>query len=612
MSRPAPFDLDSRHDAREARESTQRETADQGANEDSAGDLVNDRYELVAEIARGESGTVWEALDLLTQERVALRRPARNLAGNPGWVYQFLRDAVVAMRFSSASPRFVTAFHVDQDDRGPFLLVEHVADPTLRRHLEDWASSGRPSPDHIGTLVGEIALALSELHASGMVYGELKPDDIFVVQSENGFRVRLTGFGLAENAVSLGPDPTFRPVPGRYASPEQADNLPVDFASDVFSLGMLAYECFSGLVPRGVFDPLSEVVDGIPGDWSDMVQASLAFRPERRPSIDTMVAAFLGKSRALVVVPAESDLVVEPAQSESDTEDETSSREPVAATPAPQPLAPSPRFAIASQRTGAIDLPELCAYLERMRSLPGGTFPVVDDRRATDGGRTIEVVVSAFAMGRHSVTVGMWREYCSSVGLEMPDAPEWGWIDDHPVVNVSWEDIAGRGGKGGYCGWASRQAGITLTLPTLAQREYASRECGKSLEWPWGLTFLEHSVWGSVNVVRDRTASVYRTENIHENSVGLVDMAGNVWDWCSDWFSPYESRPVPGRKRFFGGRDEVVLTDPKGRPRGDFKGMAGGSWSDYSPILFRCHGHIWDLPQYRSSSVGFRLVSPDA
>jgi len=206
----------------------------------------------------------------------------------------------------------------------------------------------------------------------------------------------------------------------------------------------------------------------------------------------------------------------------------------------------------------------------------------------------------------------MWREYCAATGSEMPDAPEWGWIDDHPVVNVSWEDIAGLGGKGGYCGWASRQSGITLTLPTLAQREYASRDCGKSLEWPWGLTFLEQRVWGSVNVVRDRTASVLRTENVHENSVGLVDMAGNVWDWCSDWFSPYESRPVPGRKRFFGGRDDVVLTDPKGRTRGDFKGMAGGSWSDYSPILFRCHGHIWDLPQYRSPSVGFRLIAPDA
>ncbi|MFY7951209.1 MAG: hypothetical protein ACOVT5_01765, partial [Armatimonadaceae bacterium] len=91
--------------------------------------MLNDRYELIAPRCSGPAGTIWEALDLLTREKILVRRPGAHLATNSGWVYQFLRESVPAMRFSSDSPRFVTAFHVEQDDLGPFLLLEHVSEP---------------------------------------------------------------------------------------------------------------------------------------------------------------------------------------------------------------------------------------------------------------------------------------------------------------------------------------------------------------------------------------------------------------------------------------------------------------------------------------------------
>jgi formylglycine-generating enzyme required for sulfatase activity len=65
------------------------------------------------------------------------------------------------------------------------------------------------------------------------------------------------------------------------------------------------------------------------------------------------------------------------------------------------------------------------------------------------------VTLSAFRMGATPVTVAIWKEYCAATGTSLPIAPEWGFLDDHPVVNVSWNDIMGMDGTGGFCAWAS-------------------------------------------------------------------------------------------------------------------------------------------------------------
>jgi formylglycine-generating enzyme required for sulfatase activity len=80
--------------------------------------------------------------------------------------------------------------------------------------------------------------------------------------------------------------------------------------------------------------------------------------------------------------------------------------------------------------------------------------------------------MSAFHMGATPVTWGMWKEYCKAKSVRMPDEPDWGYIDNHPVVNVSWEGIMN---PGGFCEWANDVAGFRLSLPTEAQFEYANR-----------------------------------------------------------------------------------------------------------------------------------------
>jgi formylglycine-generating enzyme required for sulfatase activity len=247
------------------------------------------------------------------------------------------------------------------------------------------------------------------------------------------------------------------------------------------------------------------------------------------------------------------------------------------------------------------DYPALKAYVESFRLIPAGTFQMGSTKDYHEE-PVHSVTLSPFRMGATPVTVAVWKEYCAATGTLLPDAPPWGLLDDHPVVNVSWNDIMGSDGKGGFCAWASDIAGFRLTLPTEAQFEYASRGGQSGLEYPWGNSFDRSKLWCSVTRIGDagKTAPVTRSLNIFRNSYGLTDMSGNVWQWCSDLYGPYSSSSQ---------------NDPTGPPSmsANDRCVRGGSWIDKYPGEFRCAYRYselpdgWDVPTGRGSYFGFRL-----
>ena len=242
------------------------------------------------------------------------------------------------------------------------------------------------------------------------------------------------------------------------------------------------------------------------------------------------------------------------------------------------------------------DYPHLKAYIDALCTLSGGTFQMGSSTGDVDQHPVHTVTLSSFRMGATPVKVAVWKEYCAATGITLPKAPDWGLLDDHPVVNVSWIDIMAADGNGGFCAWASEIAGFRLTLPTEAQFEYASRGGQSGFEYPWGDVFDQSKLWCSVTRPGDagKTAPVSRSSNIFRNVFGLTDMSGNVWHWCSDWYDSY------------GNGSQMDPLGPSSSSE-NRRCVRGGSWYFNYPDFFRCADRNGYFPDDCYVLNGFRL-----
>ncbi|WP_394794289.1 SUMF1/EgtB/PvdO family nonheme iron enzyme [Armatimonas sp.] len=225
----------------------------------------------------------------------------------------------------------------------------------------------------------------------------------------------------------------------------------------------------------------------------------------------------------------------------------------------------------------------LAEYKAQLVAIPAGKFlrGSSGSNRSEDEKPQKEIYLSDYRIGRTPVTVGMYQEYCKATGKAMPTAPSWGWFSDHPMVNVSWDDAKT------YADWAG------LLLPTEAQWEKAARGTdGRA--YPWGDSLDSGKCVNATNSNK-QTAPVGKYP-AGASPYGVLDMAGNVREWCGDWWADSYSGSAQ--------------TDPSGPSTGTNRILRGGSWYYFSAGNFRCAYRYKYTPDYRGSSNGFRLSSP--
>jgi beta-lactam-binding protein with PASTA domain/tRNA A-37 threonylcarbamoyl transferase component Bud32 len=218
-------------------------------SETTAPTVLDGRYRLLAQLAVGSTSTVHLAEDTVLGRTVALKVLHPHLADDDAVVDRFRREALAAASLSH--PHVVTMFDVARD--GAYLVMEHVDGPSLRDVLR---LRGRMEPREALALLGPVASGLSAAHAAGLVHRDVKPEN--VLMGADG-RVRIGDFGLARNAASasttFGPD-MFAGSPS-YASPEAVRGEVLDARSDVYALGVLLYECMTGVAPFRADTPFS-------------------------------------------------------------------------------------------------------------------------------------------------------------------------------------------------------------------------------------------------------------------------------------------------------------------------------------------------------------------
>ncbi|MEA5456630.1 formylglycine-generating enzyme family protein [Sinomonas sp. JGH33] len=181
-----------------------------------------------------------------------------------------------------------------------------------------------------------------------------------------------------------------------------------------------------------------------------------------------------------------------------------------------------------------------------------------------------------------------------------PRGPHSSWSDvpDDPAVHVSWNDAQA------YCGWAGRR------LPTEAEWEYAARGGLEGRRYAWGDELVpdgEHraNIWQgtfpAVNTQDDGFLGTAPVKSFPANGYGLYEVAGNVWEWCSDWFLPKYYRNSPAE-------------NPQGPTIGPGRVMRGGSYLCHESYCnrYRVAARSSNTPDSSSGNCGFRTVAIEA
>lgn len=191
-----------------------------------------------------------------------------------------------------------------------------------------------------------------------------------------------------------------------------------------------------------------------------------------------------------------------------------------------------------------------------------------------------KVYLDGYWIYKNEVTVAQYRKFCLETNKTMPEEPKWGWIDSHPIVNVTWDAAAD------YAKWAG------ASLPTEAQWEKAARGTDGRI-YPWG------NEWDA-SKCNEQTKGPGMTQPVGSYAAGVspygcMDMAGNVWEWCTDWYGQDYYKSASSR-------------NPTGPVSGSFRALRDGSWYPNNYGYYRCAYRTYGIPGVSYFDFGFRLA----
>ncbi len=229
---------------------------------------------------------------------------------------------------------------------------------------------------------------------------------------------------------------------------------------------------------------------------------------------------------------------------------------------------------------------EITKLIDNMVTVQGGTFKMGCTKEQEEGCYDSEkpvhsVTLSSYQIGKYEVTQAQWRAVMGSD----PEKLKFKGCDKCPVERVSWEDIQD------FIKALNKKTEKKFRLPTEAEWEFAARGGTKSK----GYKYAGSNDIGSVAWYGDNSAGkTHVVGGKKPNELGLYDMSGNVYEWCSDWYGA----------DYYGSSPE---DNPKGITLGRSRVLRGGSWNGY-PYFARVAYRHFSNPYYRSLSYGFRLA----
>lgn len=255
--------------------------------------LARTRYQILDQLGSGGTGTVYKVLDTTLSEILALKVLRPELVADASWLQRFKRELKVTRDLEH--PNILQAYHLEQIDGLYFYTMRYIDGKNLSEILHEEGAS-LPLMMSLKILM-QIAQALVSAHERGIIHRDLKPANIMI--ERESYHPFLMDFGIAS-----APDLQSLTIAGQgigtpyYMAPEQSRGEPISILVDVYSFGVMAYECLTKKLPftgataiaiytaqqSGVFVPLTELNPNVPPGIAKTIEACMAPKAADRPA----------------------------------------------------------------------------------------------------------------------------------------------------------------------------------------------------------------------------------------------------------------------------------------------------------------------------------------
>lgn len=487
---------------------------------------------------------------------------------------KFRREAMKLAMLSH--PNIVRVLEVFEANNTIYYAMEYLPDGSLSEYVN---RKGYLREQEAIGCIRQIASALMYMHTNKMLHLDVKPANVMRIEGTN--TLKIIDFGLAKRFGENGDPETSANLgfgtPG-YASLEQVDgNIEHDFSPelDVYALGATYYKLLTGLTPNSAIDVLNRGINVLPLVKKNVSQQSIdairaAMEPTKAKRLKS-VEAFLN------MLPRVDDAAIFP-EKKSNHFWYGIAASVIAAVVAVIALV----YVFRNNSVGdnAVDSAvaakganSIADYDFGMVQINGGAFVMgcdANEHPEADPDETPlrKVKVSSFKMSRYEVTVALWDAVMNDTHIAKSKNA------NYPAVNMSWDDVQT------FIMRLNKKTGRHFRLPTEAEWEYAARTTD--------VAALDSVAWHDGN----SGGTLHPVGRLRPNSLGLYDMVGNAWEFCSDWYGDYEG-------------DNLV--NPKGPKSGEYHVIRGGcctSESQFCRVTYRQDDYHKDT----TPNIGFRLV----
>jgi formylglycine-generating enzyme required for sulfatase activity len=605
-------------------------------------------YTLLKLLGEGSFGKTYLSEHRFLKKQYVVKVLPQELSADKEFITRFEKD--VAVLATLDHPSIAKIHNISYADGVYFLVIEGIVD----KHggVNDLDSFLKKkgaiiTEKEAENILRQIASALDYAHKipyrnDFLIHGGIKLSNILIDESDEQFRVYLTDFGL--NRI-IGESRVLRDSFNRvlremekgapaqiidkaflnnflFLSPEQRKRDKIDVRSDVYAFGVLSYYLITRSFPEGYFELPSKVALEYKLNWDQFVLRCLHKNAQKRPTflIEALNGLLISRDNAYNVDVLSWDEIGKKVENAMQMSFEFSSEELMKPTAVeeeehhPKPVIKPPKIErpkyesdpgavfqkdlqVVQYKPSDVEIKEIEPLLTEMKVIPGGHYMRGSIAGPRDEMPKHGINLTSFAIDIHCVTNEQFIRFLEIMGgekdgnnndiIRLKDSRikknNGKWMIEsgygkHPVVGVTWY------GATAYAEWVGKR------LPTEAEWEIASMGGMEEALYPSGVD-IDHK---QANFFSSDTTAVM---SFPPNDFGIYDMAGNVYEWCSDWYAYnyYES--------------SVQEPDnPKGPVQGIYRVLKGGCWKSLKEDLRCAHRHR-NNPGTVNSTYGFRCAA---